>query len=163
MGEFENILSAPLSADELMRLLPHRPPFFFLKRLREWTLGVRALAEVEFDGSEEFLRGHFPGHPIVPGVILVEACAQTAGLALAARNDSVPTAARPPSLAKIITMKFRAPVRPRELLEVEAIVTTRFENSGAVEVTMRRGGVSVAEGALAIHLGAAAASSAQRP
>ncbi|HET6164084.1 MAG TPA: hotdog domain-containing protein [Planctomycetota bacterium] len=158
METFVNVLTAPLSADELMRLLPHRPPFFFLKRLREWTLGVRALADVEFDGSEEFLRGHFPGHPIVPGVILVEACAQAAGLALASRSDSIPTAQRPPSLAKIITMKFRAPVRPRELLEVEAIVTTRFENSGAVEVTMRRGGVTVAEGALAIHLGIGAAS-----
>jgi len=154
MNEFLNVLTAPLSADELMRLLPHRPPFFFLKRLREWTLGVRALADVEFDGSEEFLRGHFPGNPVVPGVILVEACAQAAGLALATRTDSIPTAARPPSLAKIITMKFRAPVRPRERLEVEAIVTTRFENSGAVEVVLRRGGASVAEGALAIHLGA---------
>jgi 3-hydroxyacyl-[acyl-carrier-protein] dehydratase len=154
MNEFLNVLTAPLSADELMRLLPHRPPFFFLKRLREWTLGVRALADVEFDGSEEFLRGHFPGNPVVPGVILVEACAQAAGLALAARTDSIPTAARPPSLAKIITMKFRAPVRPRERLEVEAIVTTRFENSGAVEVVLRRDGAIVAEGALAIHLGA---------
>jgi 3-hydroxymyristoyl/3-hydroxydecanoyl-(acyl carrier protein) dehydratase len=154
MNEFENVLTAPLSADELMRLLPHRPPFFFLKRLREWTLGVRALADVEFDGSEEFLRGHFPGNPVVPGVILVEACAQAAGLALATRTDSIPTATRPPSLAKIITMKFRAPVRPRERLEVEAIVTTRFENSGAVEVVLRRGDTTVAEGALAIHLGA---------
>src|SRR6185295_20180987 len=98
MSPFVNVLLTPLSADDLMRLLPHRPPFFFLKQLRELTVGQRALADVEFDGSEEFLRGHFPGHPIVPGVILVEACAQTAGLALAERTDSIPTAARPPSL-----------------------------------------------------------------
>jgi 3-hydroxymyristoyl/3-hydroxydecanoyl-(acyl carrier protein) dehydratase len=153
MGEFENVLPSPLDAAELMRILPHRPPFFFLRRLREWTPGRRALAEVEFDGSEEFLRGHFPGHPIVPGVILVEACAQAAGLALAQPTDRVPTAARPPSLAKIRAMRFRAPVAPREPLEVEARVATRFANSGVVEVVVRRAGVTVAEGELAIHLG----------
>jgi 3-hydroxyacyl-[acyl-carrier-protein] dehydratase len=153
MSKFENVLAAPLSADELMRYLPHRPPFFFLKRMREWTPGRRTLAEVEFNGDEEFLRGHFPGNPIVPGVILVEACAQAAGLALAERSDTAPTAARPPSLAKIRAMRFRAPVRPRELLEIEALVTTRFENNGVVEVVVRRGATIVAEGEVAISLG----------
>jgi 3-hydroxyacyl-[acyl-carrier-protein] dehydratase len=155
MADFENLLSAPLVASDLMRILPHRPPFFFLKRLLEWTPGSRALAEVEFDGSEEFLRGHFPGHPIVPGVILVEACAQAAGLALATVTDAAPTADRPPSLAKIRAMRFRAPVRPRELLLVEALATARFGTGGVVEVTMRRTGALVAEGELAISLGPA--------
>jgi 3-hydroxyacyl-[acyl-carrier-protein] dehydratase len=153
MSKFENVLAAPLEADALMRILPHRPPFLFLKRMREWTPGKRTLAEVEFSGDEEFLRGHFPGNPIVPGVILVEACAQAAGLALADYNDTAPTATRPPSLAKIRAMRFRAPVRPREPLEVEALVTTRFENNGVVEVVMRRGATIVADGELAISLG----------
>jgi len=153
MSQFENILATPIEADELMRFLPHRPPFFFLKRVREWTPGRRVLAEVEFGGDEEFLRGHFPGHPIVPGVILVEACAQAAGLSLAERSDTAPTAARPPSLAKIRAMRFRAPVRPRERLEIEALVTTRFENNGVVEVFVRRDGTVVADGELAISLG----------
>jgi 3-hydroxyacyl-[acyl-carrier-protein] dehydratase len=154
MPQYENVLAAPLSAEELMRLLPHRPPFFFLKRLREWTPGRRALAEVEFDGAEDFLRGHFPGHPILPGVILIEASAQTAGLALAERSDVPPTAAQPPSLAMVRSMRFRAPVHPREPLEIEAIAATRFENLGVVEVTVRRAGKAVAEGELAISLGA---------
>lgn len=157
MPEFENILAAPIGADELMRILPHRPPFFFLKRLREWTPGRRALADVEFDGDEEFLRGHFPGNPIVPGVILIEACAQTAGLALAEKSDVAPTAARPPSLAKVRAMRFREPVRPREPLEIEALVTTRFENNGVVEVSVRRGPRVVADGEVAISLGPASA------
>lgn len=157
MPTFENVLASPLSADDLMRILPHRPPFLFLKRLREWTPGRRALAEVEFDGGEEFLRGHFPGNPIVPGVILIEACAQTAGLALAEPRDVAPTAARPPSLAKVRAMRFRAAVRPREPLEIEALVTTRFENNGVVEVAVRRGPTVVADGEVAISLGPPAA------
>ena len=142
-----------LTPEEVLGLVPQQRPFRFLDRLLELTEET-AVGEYTFRPDESFYAGHFPGNPVVPGVILVEACAQAAGLALATRTDSIPTAARPPSLAKIITMKFRAPVRPREQLEVEAIVTTRFENSGAVEVVLRRGGASVAEGALAIHLGA---------
>ena len=160
METFVNALTAPFSAEELMRLLPHRPPFFFLKRLREWAPGRRALSEVEFDGSEEFFRGHFPGHPIVPGVILIEAAAQTAGLALAQASADVPAgsvlAAAPagslPALAKVKEFRFRAPAHPCETLAIEAVVTARFDTSGVVAVTVRRGATLLAEGELMVAL-----------
>ena len=156
MADSDNVLVTPLSADDLMKLLPHRPPFFFLKSLREWSPGVRALSEVEFDGSEEFFRGHFPGHPIVPGVILVEAAAQTAGLALARSLADVPREGRLPSLAKIRAFRFRAAVAPREKLEVDARVVSRLGDDGIVEVELRRDGRRIAEGEVVIALAGAA-------
>ncbi len=152
MSEPDNVLAAPLSAAELMRFLPHRPPFFFLKRLIEWAPGRRSLSEVEFDGSEEFFRGHFPGRPIVPGVILVEASAQTAGLALADSLHDAPAGGRLPAFAKIRGFRFRSPVAPRELLHVEALVTTRFGDDGIVGVRVLRDLKPIADGELVLAL-----------
>lgn len=146
-----NRLEKPLGPADLMRLLPHRPPFFFVKRLIEWSPGARAASEVEFEGSEEFFRGHFPGHPIVPGVILVEAAAQTAGFALADSLDATP-AGRMPALGKIRAFRFRSPVRPREPLRIDARVVLRFGAGGVVEVEITRAGEAIAEGELALLL-----------
>jgi 3-hydroxyacyl-[acyl-carrier-protein] dehydratase len=149
----DNVLEGPLSAAELMRFLPHRPPFLFLKKLLEWVPGARALGEVEFDGSEEFFRGHFPGKPIVPGVILIEAAAQTAGIALARDlSDSPAASGGLPALAKVKSFRFRAPARPREKLLVEAVVTSRLGNTGSVSAAVRRADACVAEGDLLLAL-----------
>src|SRR3979409_654498 len=59
-------------------VIPHRDPFLLIDRVTELEPGVRAVAEHTFTGSEWYQPGHFPGNPIVPGVILVESCAQTA-------------------------------------------------------------------------------------
>ena len=61
--------------------LPHREPFVFVERVVECAPGGRAVCVKTFAEGEPFFRGHFPGNPIVPGVILTEALAQTAGIA----------------------------------------------------------------------------------
>jgi len=151
-GDSAKLPEAPLSAAELMRILPHRPPFFFLRALLEWHPGRRALSEVEFDGSEEFFRGHFPGRPIVPGVILIEAAAQTAGLALGASVVDAPRNGRLPALAKVRAFRFRSPVLPRERLEIDAVGSGRFGDTGLVDVKVFRDSKVVADGELLLAL-----------
>jgi 3-hydroxyacyl-[acyl-carrier-protein] dehydratase len=66
--------------DEALGLLPHRAPFRFVTRLTTFEPGVRAHGVWQVKGDEDFLKGHFPGNPIVPGVLIGEALAQVSGM-----------------------------------------------------------------------------------
>ena len=66
--------------------LPHRPPFVFVRELIACKPGVSAECATTFAGDDAIFAGHFPGNPLVPGVILTEAFAQTAGIAAAGRR-----------------------------------------------------------------------------
>ncbi len=104
--------AAPAAVDlaAVLDRLPHRPPFRFVTALMEVDPGVSATARWEVTGDESFFVGHFPGRPIVPGVLLTEAMAQTAGLVLAA-EESVDAAPGGGMLASA-DVRFRSPVPP---------------------------------------------------
>lgn len=70
----------PLDKEQIKRLLPHREPFLFVDSVLEIEKGKRLLADKLFGPEEFFFRGHFPGNPIVPGVIITEAMAQAGGV-----------------------------------------------------------------------------------
>ncbi len=108
-----------------MALIPHRDPFLLIDRVVELEPAVRAVAEHEFTGRESYFEGHFPGNPIVPGVILVESMAQTATVAAMAHPDFRNGLGL---FAAIESMRFKRIVRPGE--------TARFE---CVFEKMRRG------------------------
>ncbi|MCR5414392.1 MAG: 3-hydroxyacyl-ACP dehydratase FabZ [Kiritimatiellae bacterium] len=94
-----------------MKLLPHRSPFLFVDTLVSAD-ETGAVAEYTFtEEKNDFFKGHFPGYPIVPGVVLVETMAQAAGAGLVARDFFH---GEHPSfvLAKVEEAKFRRPVRP---------------------------------------------------
>ena len=72
-----------LDIEEIKSLLPHRPPFLFIDSCEIIEIGKQGIGYKKFSADEYFFKGHFPNMPIVPGVILVEALAQTAGIVVA--------------------------------------------------------------------------------
>ena len=124
-------------------LLPHRAPFVFVDRILELEPGLRAVGLKTIAADEWYLRGHFPGNPLVPGVILVEALAQVAGIAL---NSEQPDACCRTYLSAIRSAKFLRPVLPGEEI---TLVAQRRAQLGVVTqfaVTASVNGAIVAEG-----------------
>jgi 3-hydroxyacyl-[acyl-carrier-protein] dehydratase len=140
--------------DPLSLGLPHRPPFIFIDEVEKLEAGLQAEARKQFGGEEPFFQGHFPGNPIVPGVLLAEAMAQTAGIAIGGPGKTF-------LLTAIRSMKFLRPIRPRE--EIHFRAKRVGEAGGLVQcaVEARVEGELVAEGQLI--LAAAAASRDLRP
>lgn len=103
-------------------LLPHRAPFLFVDEILELVPGERARARWRVDPEAAFFAGHFPGNPILPGVIIIEALAQTGALAALAEPDSGGKLAL---FAGIGNARFRRVVRPGEVLELETVLTRR--------------------------------------
>ena len=99
--------------DPLSLGLPHRSPFIFIDEVDSVEAGVQAEAHKQFHGEEAFFQGHFPGNPIVPGVLLTEAMAQTAGIAIGRPGKMF-------LLTAIRAMKFLRPIRPREEIHLWA-------------------------------------------
>ncbi len=81
-GEVADIVRAPFGRDVIESIIPHRDPFLFVDEVLELEHGVRVVARKTFHEDDWFFEGHFPGRPIVPGVIMVEAVAQTSAIAV---------------------------------------------------------------------------------
>jgi 3-hydroxyacyl-[acyl-carrier-protein] dehydratase len=100
--------------------LPHREPFLFLDRARcDPADAARLEAEWRVPREADFFRGHYPGNPLTPGVILCEHVLQAAALLLAERGSSFGARSGVPVVARIEQARFRRPVRPGEELRTE--------------------------------------------
>jgi 3-hydroxyacyl-[acyl-carrier-protein] dehydratase len=73
-------ITMPVNVEQIQELLPHRYPFLLVDRVIEIVPDVSVVALKNVTINEPFFQGHFPGHPVMPGVLIVEAMAQTAGL-----------------------------------------------------------------------------------
>ena len=130
--------------------LPHRPPFVFVRELLGTNAGVSAECATTFNPDDPMFAGHFPGNPLVPGVILTEALAQTAGIAAAsgyAEGD------RPLFLLSAIrAMKFQRAALPGERILLRAEKMAHVGDIVQFSVTATVGGVSVAEGQIVLSV-----------
>ncbi|NOS72639.1 MAG: beta-hydroxyacyl-ACP dehydratase [Verrucomicrobia bacterium] len=109
-----------------MSLLPHGAEFHFVDRLLELEPGKRGIGEYRVRGDEPFLRGHFPGDPLMPGVLLVEAVAQLAGV-IAQCDPAIPPLSGL-KLTALRAVKILGSARPGEVVRLEARVIGRLGN-----------------------------------
>ena len=107
-----------------LKSLPHGPEFRFVDRLLSLVPGKKGVGEYLFRGNEPWLPGHFPGEPLLPGVLLVEAAAQLAGVV--AQNDPVIPPLPGLKLTALRSVKILGSARPGERVRIEARITGRF-------------------------------------
>ncbi|QGG47468.1 beta-hydroxyacyl-(acyl-carrier-protein) dehydratase FabZ [Heliorestis convoluta] len=116
-----------LSAQEIQGILPHRPPFLLIDRIVELEVGKSAVALKNVTINEPFFPGHFPGHPVMPGVLIIEALAQTGAVALLKMPEY---AGKIAFFAGIDGARFRRQVVPGDTLRLEVEMKALRRNIG---------------------------------
>ena len=112
-----------LSTEDIIKLIPHRSPFLFVDKCKIIVPGEHGKSKKFFSENEYFFKGHFPDNPIVPGVIIIEAMAQTAGIVVSYKLRDFKE--KSVLFMSVNKAKFRKPVLPNE----EVIFEVKFLNS----------------------------------
>ena len=133
------------SLAEALQRLPHGPEFRFVDRLLELDPGQRGVGEYRVRGDEPFLKGHFPGEPLMPGVLLVEAAAQLAGVVAQSDPNIAPLAGL--KLTALKGVKILGTARPGDVIRIKAQATGRLPGliQASVEIFCANDKLLVAE------------------
>ena len=105
-----------MKTKEIMEIIPHRQPFLLIDTIEELEVGVRAVATKCVSYNEPFFAGHFPGEPVMPGVLIVEALAQTGAVGILSQPEF---AGKTAYFAAIKEAKFKGKVVPGDVLRLE--------------------------------------------
>ncbi len=124
-------ITYPCGRDEIMAVLPHRDPFLWLSRVVECVPGKRIVAELDIDPELSLFKGHFPEHPVLPGVIIMEALAQAASFCVLEARGAEGSIG---FLTGVDKAKFRHQVRPGDTLRLEAVIAKSTSRMVAAEV-----------------------------
>lgn len=114
-------MDLPLKYEDIIRIIPHRYPFLFVDKIVEMELGKRVVGIKNVTANEPFFQGHFPGNPIMPGVLIIEAMAQVGGVLA---RLSIPDVMEREEMGEIVfvsmdKVKFRKPVVPGDQIRFE--------------------------------------------
>lgn len=151
-------MSSVLTIKDIQKIMPHRYPFLLVDRILELEPMKRAVGLKNVTINEPFFQGHFPGQPIMPGVLVVEAMAQVGGVAMLCSEEFRGHLAL---FAGIDRAKFRRPVVPGDQLLMTVTVLKIRGTMGKVWAEARVDGQVVAEGELLFALSSAPENSAQ--
>lgn len=138
-----------LNAEEIMKVLPHRYPFLLVDRVIYLEKGKRAIGIKNVTMNEQFFQGHFPGKPIMPGVLIVEAMAQVGGVLMLACEEHVGKLAY---FMAANNVKFRRTVEPGDQLKIEVLSDKIRSKTGTVKAKAFINDKVVAEGDLMFAL-----------
>jgi beta-hydroxyacyl-ACP dehydratase FabZ len=137
----------------IKEMLPHRSPFLFVDRIVKLEVGEKIIAEKDLSIDESFFTGHFPGNPIMPGVLISEALAQTSGLLLGLtwkdRGKSLDQEKVNLILATI-NMKFSHPAKPGDTLRLESNLKKEYGKLFLFEAAAYVVSKQIAKGTLAL-------------
>ena len=128
-----------MDVKEIIEYLPHRYPFLLVDRVTELNLGESIIAYKNVTINEPFFNGHFPDHPVMPGVLIIEAMAQAAGILGFKTMDKTPQDGSIYYFVGSDKLRFKRPVVPGDRLQLEASIRSekrgiwKFECSASVD------------------------------
>lgn len=138
---------------DITELLPHGKSFIFLDKIISVDGPNKIIASRTINKNDSYLKGHFPGNPLLPGVLLVESMAQTAGIICSyssSRKDKISNKPDIYFLTRIVHMRFKHPVYPGDTLILKAEILNTFSNVIKTRVEAAVDGKLVAEGELVL-------------
>ena len=148
MTETPSSVTLPVDSAEIERLLPHRYPFLLVDRVLEIEPGKSIHAYKNVTINEPFFTGHFPHHPVMPGVLIMEALAQAAGILSFKTMDSKPDANSVFYFVGIDGARFKKPVMPGDQLHLHVEILRQMRGIWKYKAEARVEGQVVAEAEL---------------
>ncbi len=138
-----------LQSQEIQEIIPHRFPFLMIDRIIELEEGKRAVGIKNVSGNEPFFQGHFPGHPIMPGVLIMEALAQVGAVVILKKPEYSDYLAL---FAGMDDVKFKGQVLPGDQLRLEVELLKSRKTFGVAQGKAYVGEALVAQGTLKFFL-----------